>query len=185
MANEGKANHTRPTKSRTEPRSARSKPNRRISRKVASAARAASEAGRPLGLGRPASVEQSDDTPDVWIKLSEPQISRVIRAMDEYGGTSLSAALTELRQSVFKAYTPEWLSDRASQVGGKSISRQLLQGLVLLSCFPTDESYVSNEEIARMLDIGPTRTHRIISTFVAVGFLERDPVSRRYRRRPE
>jgi IclR helix-turn-helix domain len=106
----------------------------------------------------------------------------VIRAVEEQGSTSVAAALAELRQSIFRAYTPEWLSERASQVGGKSISSQLLQGLVLLSCFPTDGSYVSNEEVARMLDIGSTRAHRIISTFVAVGFLERDPVSRRYRR---
>ena len=107
-----------------------------------------------------------------------------MRAATEHGSTSISVALTELRQSLFKAHSPEWLSERASQVGGKSMSRQLLQGLLLLSCFPTDGSYLSNTEVARMLDMRPARTHRIISTFVAVGFLERDPVSRQYRRAP-
>ena len=183
MANEETANHALPTTGGPKRNSPGSKPNRTASRKVASSA-GPTEAGRVLGLGRRASVGQSGEPPGVWIKLSQPQIGRVVRAVDEQGGTSISAALTELRQSIFKTDTPQWLSERASQVGGKSISRQLLQGLLLLSCFPMDESYLSNEEVARMLDIGNTRTHRIISTFVAVGFLERDPVSRQYRRAP-
>jgi DNA-binding IclR family transcriptional regulator len=51
----------------------------------------------------------------------------------------------------------------------------------MLASFPSDGSYLGNAEIARMLEMNPSTTHRYVSTLVAVGLLERDPATRRYR----
>ena len=64
----------------------------------------------------------------------------------------------------------------------RRLSRSLMAGLVMLASFPVDGSWLGNSELARMLDMNPSTAHRYVSTLVAVGLLERDPNSRRYRR---
>jgi DNA-binding MarR family transcriptional regulator len=59
------------------------------------------------------------------------------------------------------------------------LSRSLLCGLLMLASFPADGSYVGNAQIARMLGMSPSTSHRYLSTLVAVGLVERDPDSRR------
>jgi hypothetical protein len=60
--------------------------------------------------------------------------------------------------------------------------RSAESGLLMLASFPADGSYLGNAELARMLDMNPSTSHRYVSTLVAVGPLERDPATRRYRR---
>jgi len=73
------------------------------------------------------------------------------------------------------------LAQEPRQLEDSRLSRSLLAGLLMLASFPTDGSYLGNAEIARMLDMNPSTTHRYVSTLVAVGLLERDPSTRRYR----
>ncbi len=61
------------------------------------------------------------------------------------------------------------------------LSRSLLAGLLMLASVPADGGYVANAELARTLGMNPSTAHRYVSTLVAVGLLERDPDSRRYR----
>lgn len=86
---------------------------------------------------------------------------------------------------------PEWTlsldSDEWSypaQMEDRRLSRSLLSGLLVLSCFPADGGYLGIAELARMLDMNTSTTHRYVTTLLAVGLLERDPSTRRYRLAP-
>ena len=83
---------------------------------------------------------------------------------------------------------PSWTLalDRASaaapaQMEDRRLSRSLLAGLLVLSCFPADGDYLGIAELARMLRMNTSTTHRYVTTLLAVGLLERDPATRRYR----
>ena len=81
-----------------------------------------------------------------------------------------------------RADLSEALAPALERLDDPRLSRSLLAGLVMLASFPADGSYLGNAHLARMLDMNPSTAHRYISTLVAVGLLERDPDSRRYRR---
>lgn len=66
-------------------------------------------------------------------------------------------------------------------LGERALSRSLLMGLLVLAAFPSDGSEVGVGELARLLGMTTTTTHRYVSTLEAVGLLERDPRRRRYR----
>jgi hypothetical protein len=115
----------------------------------------------------------ADDQDTVAIELSPAQIDRVIRSAAEGGSMSvLLSGLSDVR---------EVLAREPRQMEDSRLSRSLLAGLLMLASFPTDGSYLANAEIARMLGMNPSTTHRYVSTLVAVGLLERDPSTRRYR----
>jgi hypothetical protein len=109
----------------------------------------------------------------VVLELSAGQVDRVIRSATE--GSSMSVLLSGLSD------VREILAREPSQMDDNRLSRSLLAGLLMLASFPTDGSYLGNAEIARLLDMNPSTTHRYVSTLVAVGLLERDPATRRYR----
>lgn len=125
-------------------------------------------------------IEGEEDLPwlengreTVSIELSPAQVDRVIRTAAE--GGSMSLLLSGLRD------VREVLAREPSQMEDNRLSRSLLAGLLMLASFPTDGTYLGNAEIARLLDMNPSTTHRYVSTLVAVGLLERDPTTRRYR----
>jgi hypothetical protein len=124
-------------------------------------------------LNKGAGGEGKTEADQVVIELSPAQIDRVIRTAAEGGSMSvLLSGLTDVR---------EVLAREPRQMDDSRLSRSLLAGLLMLASFPTDGSYLGNAEIARMLDMNPSTTHRYVSTLVAVGLLERDPATRRYR----
>ena len=117
---------------------------------------------------------ESDAGPEkVSIELSAAQVDRVVRSAAE--GGNISVLLSGLRD------VREVLAREPRQLEDSRLSRSLLAGLLMLASFPADGSYLGNAEIARMLDMNPSTTHRYVSTLVAVGLLERDPATRRYR----
>ena len=61
------------------------------------------------------------------------------------------------------------------------LSQSLLYGLMLLAALPADGRYASLTALARSLDMSMSTTHRYASTLLAVGLVERDPLSRQYR----
>jgi len=124
-------------------------------------------AARELGQKRDGESET------ITIELSAAQVDRVVR--DAADGGNMSVLLSGLKDvRTVLAQEPRQLED-------SRLSRSLLAGLLMLASFPTDGSYLGNAEIARMLDMNPSTTHRYVSTLVAVGLLERDPSTRRYR----
>ncbi|HLL92042.1 MAG TPA: helix-turn-helix domain-containing protein [Solirubrobacteraceae bacterium] len=114
------------------------------------------------------------DGPDkVLIELSRAQVDRIVRNAAD--GGNMSVLLSGLKDiHAVLAREPRQLED-------SRLSRSLLAGLLMLASFPSDGSYLGNAEIARLLDMNPSTTHRYVSTLVAVGLLERDPATRRYR----
>ena len=119
------------------------------------------------------SSSSMEDPEKITIELSPAQVDRVVRGAADGGNISvLLSGLKDVREVL--AREPKQLED-------SRLSRSLLAGLLMLASFPTDGSYLGNAEIARMLDMNPSTTHRYVSTLVAVGLLERDPSTRRYR----
>lgn len=109
----------------------------------------------------------------IQIELSRSQVDRIVRNAADGGNMSvLLSGLKDIRDML--AREPRQLED-------SRLSRSLLAGLLMLASFPSDGSYLGNAEIARLLDMNPSTTHRYVSTLVAVGLLERDPSTRRYR----
>jgi hypothetical protein len=87
------------------------------------------------------------------------------------------------------AQAPEGVLDEDSQVGGylpvgasdPRLSRSLLRGLSLLTCFGREGGARGIVELAGDAGMSPSTAHRYASTLVELGLLERDPKSRKYR----
>jgi hypothetical protein len=133
-------------------------------------------AGRP---SRRSARTETDPDAAVLIELSKSQVDQVVRSAGQ-GGT-LSVLLAAVRD-------PEWPlalgSDEWSypaQMEDRRLSRSLLSGLLVLSCFPADGGYLGIAELARTLDMNTSTTHRYVTTLLAVGLLERNPGTRKYR----
>lgn len=122
-----------------------------------------------------ASGANGDET--ITIELSKSQIDQVVRSAGA-GGT-MSILLTALR-------SPDWTlsidsDEYPEQMDDRRLSRSLLAGLLVLSCFPVDGGYLGIADLARMLGMNTSTTHRYVTTLLAVGLIERDPATRRYR----
>jgi len=96
------------------------------------------------------------------------------------GGT-MSVLLSALRdpQWTLALESEEWAYP--AQMEDRRLSRSLLSGLLVLSCFPPDGGDLGVVELARMLSMNTSTTHRYVTTLLAVGLLERDPGTRKYR----
>jgi DNA-binding MarR family transcriptional regulator len=109
----------------------------------------------------------------VRLELSQAQVEQIVRAAGGSGSMSvLLAGLEDVREALDAG--PDQLED-------SRLSRSLLYGLLLLAAFPGDGSYLANAELARTLKMNPSTAHRYVSTLLAVGLVERDPATRRYR----
>ena len=108
----------------------------------------------------------------VTIQLSKAQVERVIREAGKDRGLLDLLRGVEVRE--FRA-SPAQLNDLR-------LSRSLLLGLTVLASFPADGADRSVKDVADELELGASTTHRYVSTLLEVGLLERDPVSREYRR---
>jgi Fic family protein len=109
----------------------------------------------------------------VILELTSAQVDRVLRHALGTGNMSLLlSGLSDVRDA---------LEDAPWQLEDERLSRSLLFGLLLLAAFPADRSYIGNAELARILGVNISTAHRYISTLVAVGLLERDPATRKYR----
>ena len=93
----------------------------------------------------------------------------------------MSVLLSALRdpQWTLALEAEEWAYP--AQMEDQRLSRSLLSGLLVLSCFPPEGGYLGIAELARMLDMNTSTTHRYVTTLLAVGLLERDPGTRKYR----
>jgi len=109
----------------------------------------------------------------ITIELTSTQVDRVVRrAPDAEGVSSLLRGLAD-RGSMTSSYQALSESPR--------LSRSLLLGLRVLACFPTDGSALAVTDVAGRLNMSPSTTHRYLTTLLAVGLLEQDPRTRRYR----
>ena len=108
----------------------------------------------------------------VSLGLTAAQVAKVLaQATDGAQSGALLAGLAHPKE----LKTSPLLNDR-------KVSRSLLLGLMVLICFPADGSERGVQQIARELELPTSTTHRYIHTLHAVGLLEQDPLTRRYRR---
>jgi hypothetical protein len=131
-------------------------------------------------MRRPArSRDGETDAGKVMIELSKAQVDQVVRGAGE-GGT-MSILLSALRDPAWTMAVDSEDWSYPEQMGDRRLSRSLLSGLLVLSCFPADGGYLGIAELARTLDMNTSTTHRYVTTLLAVGLIERDPATRRYR----
>ncbi len=115
----------------------------------------------------------------VSIELSKAQVDQVIRAAGQ-GGT-MSVLLSALKDPKWTLAIDSEDWSYPAQMEDRRLSRSLLSGLLVLSCFPADRRSLGIAELARILGMNTSTTHRYVTTLLAVGLLERDPSTRRYR----
>lgn len=110
---------------------------------------------------------------EVTVTLNEAQIARI------------------LQEACVEAPLNEWLSNLGAQAlpplsaagsGHHKHSRVLLQALRVLIAFPLDGTERELTDVARELDIPASTVHRHVVTWTAVGVLEQNLRTRRYRR---
>ncbi len=113
---------------------------------------------------------------DISITLTGNQVARVVRdASGRAGMTALLSGPSSL-QELHGILLP-LLSDNR-------VSRSTVRALLVLSAFPSDGTYREVTEVPKQLGLSQSTTHRYVRTWVALGLLEQDPGSRRYRRPP-
>ncbi len=61
-------------------------------------------------------------------------------------------------------------------------SRSVLRSVLVLAACPADGSDSEITDIARATGLSPSTTHRYAQTWAALGLIEQDPRTRRYRR---
>jgi hypothetical protein len=109
----------------------------------------------------------------ISIELTRPQIDRVVRESGQ--ATGVSTLLRGLTEDSTLASRYEALSD------SPRLSRSLLLGLLVLASFPPDGDSLAVTDVAARLGMSPSTTHRYMTTLLAVGLLDQDPRTRRYR----
>jgi hypothetical protein len=124
--------------------------------------------GVPWGLG----VSVSDR--EVLIALTEGQVAQVVR--EASGREHPASVLPELGEVdvVSELVFP--------LLGDESYSRSVLRAVLVLNGLPLDGSTRELTDVARDVGIAPGATYRYMQTWRAVGLVEQDPRSRRYRR---
>jgi IclR helix-turn-helix domain len=110
----------------------------------------------------------------VKITLTDDQVAQIVR--ERSGDKGLEVLLSDMSD----ARTLTSSVDLALQADG--YSRSTLRALLVLSRFPADQSERELTEVAGELGFSTSTTHRYLSTWVAVGVLQQDPDTRRYRR---
>jgi len=117
----------------------------------------------------------------ISITLSPTQVEAVVRAASANGLTgiaSLLASRVALAQSV---PVPPAASAALLDCEDPRLSRSLLRGVAVLSCFGAERRQRGVVELAAELHMSASTAHRYAHTLVQLGLLERCPSTRKYR----
>jgi hypothetical protein len=128
----------------------------------------------------------------ISIILSPAQVDQVVRAAAQGqtpGFSALIATKLSLGQTATAAVdgaanetvTPSTSGGYLPVNDDARLSRSLLRGLSILTCFGPDNRERGIIEMAGQLGMSPSTTHRYVSTLVELGLLERSPRTRKYR----
>jgi hypothetical protein len=124
-------------------------------------------------------------SPLVSITLSRNQVDHVMRAALGEGAVPSVSGLVA-GTGFHHSHARQVLGSRYRDLqGNRRLSRSLLAGLLVLSCFPPEGVDMGIKDISEQLDLNTSTVHRYVLTLVAAGLLERDPDTRRYRLLPE
>lgn len=123
--------------------------------------------------------------PLVAITLSRNQVDHVVRAaLGDAAAPSVSGLVAGT--GFHSSHARQVLGARYRDLQeNRRLSRSLLAGLLVLSCFPPEGVDMGIKDISEQLKLNTSTVHRYVLTLVAAGLLERDPDTRRYRLLPE
>lgn len=108
----------------------------------------------------------------ITIELTRTQVEKVIRRGTDGIGVP----------DVLRGLADRELATRFEGLAESTrLSRSLLLGLTVFAAFPPDGDALAVTDVAGRLGLSPSTTHRYMTTLLAVGLLEQDPRSRRYR----
>ncbi len=130
----------------------------------------------------------------ISITLSPAQVDQVVRAAGS-GRTPGFATLisnvlsttSEDHDRITAGPNGEQEPERATDEGyfptldDRRLSRSLLRGLSVLTCFNGHGESRGIIDLASQLGMSPSTTHRYVTTLVELGLLERCPKTRKYR----
>jgi hypothetical protein len=137
------------------------------------------ERGTHEPLDNTAAVE-----PLVSITLSRSQVDHVLRAaLGDHAPPSIMGVMASTGFHGIHARALLGSRFRTLQQN-RRLSRSLLSGLLVLSCFPQEGADIGIKDISEQLELNTSTVHRYVLTLVAAGLLERDPDTRRYRLLP-
>jgi hypothetical protein len=136
----------------------------------------------------------NNEQQSISITLSPAQVDTIVRAATNSRAPSvltvIGNALRAPLRSEHAASPPPTDGERDGPAPGgylrvddsdPRLSRSLLRGLSILTCFGPDGDARGIVELARHLGMSPSTTHRYASTLVELGLLERCPKTRKYR----
>jgi hypothetical protein len=128
-----------------------------------------------------------NNSESISIVLSPAQVDQVVRAAAR-GTTPGFSTLISSKLDLGHAANGAANEQAPSEGGGympisddTRLSRSLLRGLSILTCFGSDNRERGIIEMASQLGMSPSTTHRYVSTLVELGLLERSPRTRKYR----
>jgi hypothetical protein len=123
-----------------------------------------------------------DEPQPISIALSPTQVESVLRIAAEGRAPSLSALVVmrvgSRRSDHRSGKAPRGFS--LTDTSDSRLSRSLLRGLSLLTCFGADGEPRGIVDIAQELDMSPSTAHRYALTLLHLGLLERSPQTRKY-----
>ncbi len=138
------------------------------------------------------------EQPTISINLSPTQIDEVVRAATNSRAPTLATLISDSLRTPIEdeqASTPTALAGESStrrprprympsDTTDSRLSRSLLRGLSILTCFGPDGDSRGIVELAEDLGMSPSTAHRYALTLVELGLLERCPKTRKYRLPP-
>jgi hypothetical protein len=119
----------------------------------------------------------------IAITLSSAQVDEVLRAASGDSASSLATLISSTLSAPTNGADPADAVGRPTSFDDcdRRLSRSLLRGLAVLSCFTLEQPERGILELARELGLSASTTHRYVLTLLETGLLERCPRSRRYR----
>jgi hypothetical protein len=117
-------------------------------------------------------VTNTTPSTPVVIELNAAQVAQVASAANSAG---VSAFVADIDPDRLRAAVRPLLDDPL-------YSDSFLKGLLVLAAFPADGRRLTLSEVDAQFEWSLSTTHRYVRTLVAVGMVEQDPGSRRYRR---
>lgn len=124
----------------------------------------------------------------ISIVLSPSQVEQIVRAAQDSNVPTVSRLISSALAGALNASRAGAAADHESGAGldwdiasDRRLSRSLLRGLSILTCFGPERHERGIVEIARDLGMSASTTHRYALTLVELGLLERCPHTRKYR----
>lgn len=118
--------------------------------------------------------EPSSTEPQVTVTLTSDQVAHI---------AAVAAGASDSLASLFAGLEdPETRRLALASLTDARLSNSALRAVLILGSFPYDGTERTLAEVADELGVSRSTTHRYLATWMAIGLLEQDPRTRRYRR---